>query len=65
MQNRRVHILENGSWGAVAGRKIEEILSTLKGFEIAEEKISIKSALKAEQLEGLEKLAEDIASEVK
>lgn len=64
LQNKKVHIIENGSWGAVAGRKIEEILSTLKGFEIAEEKISIKSALKDGQLESLEKVAEKIASEV-
>lgn len=64
LQNRKAYIMENGSWGAVAGRKMEEILTSLKGFEVSEEKISIKSALKEEQLESLEKLAEKISAEV-
>ncbi len=64
LQNRKAYIMDNGSWGAVAGRKMEEILTSLKGFEVSEEKISIKSALKEEQLESLEKLAEKISAEV-
>ena len=65
LQNRKAYILDNGSWGAVAGRKTEEILSSLKGFEVAEDKLSIKSSLKEEQLADLEKLAEKISSDVK
>lgn len=65
LQNRKAYILDNGSWGAVAGKKMEEILSSLKGFEVDEERISLKSALKAEQLEKLQELAEKISSEVR
>ncbi len=64
LQNRTAYIVENGSWGAVAGRKIEEILSTLKDFRIDEEKISVKSALTEAQLESLEQLVDKISREV-
>lgn len=65
LQNRKAYIMDNGSWGAVAGRKMEEILSSLKGFEICEEKISLKSALKEDQLSLLDALAEKIATELR
>ncbi len=65
LQNRKAYIIDNGSWGAVAGRKMEEILTSLKGFEIEDEKISVKSALKEEQLENLENIAEKIATEMR
>ena len=65
LQNRKAYIFDNGSWGAVAGKKMEEILSSLKGFEVDEEKISMKSSLKEEQLENLDRLAEKISSELR
>lgn len=65
LQNRKAYILDNGSWGAVAGRKMEEILTSLKGFETDEEKVSLKSSLKEEQLERLQNLAEKISSELR
>ena len=65
LQNRKAYILDNGSWGAVAGRKMDEILSSLKGFEVDEEKISMKSSLKEEQLENLDRLAEKISFELR
>ncbi len=65
LRNRKAYIIENGSWGAVAGRKMEEILSALKDFQIDEEKISVKSALKEEQREDLEKLAEKISADMR
>ncbi len=65
LQNRKAYIIDNGSWGAVAGRKMEEILSSLKGFDLYDEKISLKSALKEEQLSLLDALAEKIATELR
>ncbi len=65
LQNRKAYIIDNGSWGAVAGRKMDEILTSLKGFEVDEEKLSLKSSLKEEQLENLDKLAEKISSELR
>lgn len=65
LQNRKAYILDNGSWGAVAGRKMEEILASLKGFELGEEKVSLKSSLKEEQLSVMEKLAVEISSELR
>ena len=60
MQNRDVAILENGSWALLAGKKIKEILSTMKNINLIGDSIAIKSALKEEQLSSIEKMAEDI-----
>lgn len=65
LQNRKAYILDNGSWGAVAGRKMEEILLSLKGFEVDEERISLKSALKEDQLEKMQALVEKISVELR
>ena len=61
LQNRKVALIENGSWAATSGKVMGEILSGLKGFTFYEQKVSLKSALQPEQLEQLEELAEAIA----
>ncbi len=65
LQNRRVFILENGTWAASAGKQMAEILSSLKNIEIDEEKISIKSSLNKNGHDQIQSLAEKIANEIK
>lgn len=48
LQNRKVGIIENGTWAPVAGRQIAAILDTMKNMTIAG-KLTIKSCLKKEQ----------------
>ena len=57
-QSRRIGIIENGSWGPMAGRIITEYVQGFKNCEIAAPVVTIKSALNAESRKALEELAE-------
>lgn len=56
--NRRVGIIENGSWAPVAGRIMKEKLSEMKGLEIVEPVVTIRSRIK--DLSSLEQLDENL-----
>lgn len=49
LQNRRMFLMENGSWAPTAGRKMSEVLATMKNMPV-EGVLSMKSALKSEAL---------------
>ena len=57
LQNRTAGIIENGSWGPVAGKLMKEILSKMKNITVLEPTITVKSALKEEQLTAIDELA--------
>ena len=57
-QNRKVGIIENGSWAPSAGRAMRALLEPLKNVSIVEPQITIKSSLKRADLAGLEALAD-------
>ncbi len=57
-QSRRIGIIENGSWGPLAGRLITEYVQGFKNCEIAAPVVTIKSSLNAESRKALEELAE-------
>lgn len=60
LQNRKIAIIENGSWAPVAGKLMTDLISQLKNIEIIENKVTLKSTLKENQLEELENLAKAI-----
>lgn len=45
-QNRRVALVENGSWAPTAARTMRAVLETMKNITICENTVSIKSAYK-------------------
>lgn len=47
-QNRKVAILENGSWAPSAARKMKSYLEPMKNVELAEKVVTIKSTMKEE-----------------
>ena len=59
-QNRRVALMENGSWAPQAVRIMKEMLSACKNIEIVEPAVTIRGALKPEQTADLEALADAI-----
>jgi len=63
IQNRRVAIIENGSWAATSGGLIRETLGKCKNIAIIENKVSILSGLKAAQLSDIESMAEAIGAD--
>ena len=64
LQNRKVAIMENGSWAAASGGLMKEAMGKLKGIEFIGDKISLKSALKEDQLAELDAVADAIAAEI-
>ncbi len=65
LQNRKVAIINNGSWAPVCGNLISDIVSTWKNTEILGEKIQVKSVLKPDQRAELVNLAETIVNSMK
>ncbi|MBQ8506268.1 MAG: flavin reductase [Clostridia bacterium] len=61
LQNRTVALIENGSWAPTAAGLMRKELSSLKGTEFIELPITIKSALKDNQLADIDHLAQAIA----
>ena len=57
-QNRRVALVENGSWAPQAVRVMKEMLAGCKNVEIVEPTVTIRGTLKQEQTADLEALAE-------
>ena len=57
-RNRKVGILENGSWAPTAARTIKGLLEPMNGVEILEPVVTIRSALHDEDLPKLEELAD-------
>ena len=53
-QNRKVGIIENGSWAPMAGKKIKEFLTGMKNIEIVEPTVTVKSAMKQKTIKELE-----------
>ena len=62
LKNRKFSIIENGSWAPTAGKLIREAVGSLPGAEIIEPVITIKSALREDQLKDLDALADNIAA---
>lgn len=61
LSNRCVSFIENGSWALSAGKKMEEMICSLKNMTLIDETISVKSSVKCEINELLENLAKKIA----
>jgi flavorubredoxin len=59
-QNRKVGIIENGSWGPTAGRTMKGILETMKNVTIVDPMVTIKSVMKDSDIPALEALADSI-----
>ena len=64
MQKRKVALLQNGSWAATAGTQMQKLFEEMKEIQILQPQLTLKSALKTEQLVGFEELAGLIASDL-
>ena len=64
LQNRRVAVIENGSWAPASGKVMRELIAPMKNMEFVADNITLKSALAAGQEEALAALADVIAGEI-
>ncbi len=62
LQNRKVVLIQNGSWAPTCGFAMKTILENIKGTEIIDESVCLKSTLKEEQLAELDLLADKIVN---
>lgn len=59
-QNKRVALVENGSWAPTAGKVMREMLSQMKDVEIIEPMVTIRSRMKDSDLPQLEAMIEEL-----
>ena len=65
LQSRPVAVIENGTWAATAGGLIKAELAKCKNLTVLEDTLSLKSALKPEQSEALDKLVAALCDTMK
>ena len=58
--NRKVGVVENGTWDPMAAKKMTEILATLKNVTLAETVVTVKSTLNAESEAAMDKLVAEL-----
>ena len=59
-QNRKVGIIENGSWAPNSGKLMKELFEKMKDISICSTMVTIKSAMKTDNIEQMENLAKEI-----
>lgn len=59
-QNRKIGIVENGTWAPSAGKCMKEIISQMKDMDLIEPMVTIKSTLDENSIKDLGILAENI-----
>ena len=60
VQNRKVALLENGTWAATSGKQMRELVMSMKNMDIITEEITVKSTLKEEQYGAVVALADQL-----
>ena len=64
LQNRRVALIENGSWAPQSGKLMRAAVEEMKGMTIVGDTLTLKSSMKENQTAQLEMLAQTIAAEL-
>ena len=59
-QNKKVGLIENGSWAPLANKVMKDLLSPMKNITICENTVTIKSTYKDENLEAINNLNEEM-----
>ena len=59
-RNRKVGLIENGTWAPMAAKGMKEHLAALQGMEICPTVVTVKGSMTAETIVSMEKLAEEI-----
>lgn len=62
-QNRKVAIIENGSWAPMAGKKMKEHFEGMKNITLCDTVVTIKSALNDTSKEQLNRLADELMAD--
>ena len=60
VQSRTVALMENGSWAPSSAKQVRALLDEMKGMEILEPVVTVKSALKEDSMNSLRELADTL-----
>lgn len=60
VQKRTVALLENGSWAPTSAKQVRALLEEMKGMEILEPVVTVKSSLKEDSLNSIKELTDAI-----
>ena len=58
--NRRVALMENGSWAPSAARVMKEMVGTMKSIDLVDQVVTIRSRMKESDIPALEALADAV-----
>ena len=61
-RNRKVGIIENGSWAPTAGRIMRNMLEEMKSIEIVEPVVTVKSCMKSMDISAMTSLVDSLLS---
>ncbi len=64
LQNRTIGIVENGTWGCMAGKQMRAFLETMKNMVVLDEQVTLLSAMNEESDKQIHTLVERLQSEV-
>ena len=64
-QKRDAAVIENGTWALSAGKKMSEILGSMKEINIIAPVLSIKSSLKEDQMGAIKEMADALSESVR
>lgn len=59
-QNRKIAMIENGSWAPSAAKTMKSVLQEMKDITLIEPSVTIQSTMKQNTIEQMEKLADNI-----
>ncbi|MBR3152482.1 MAG: FprA family A-type flavoprotein [Clostridia bacterium] len=59
-QNKKVGIIENGSWAPMAAKNVKEILEGMKNIEICDTVVTIKTRMSKQNEEDMKKLVNEL-----
>lgn len=65
VQKRTIGILENGSWACKSGDLMRELLDSMKGMNVLDERISLQSALHDDQMQTIDQFADALIESMK
>ncbi|MCI1655837.1 MAG: FprA family A-type flavoprotein [Lachnospiraceae bacterium] len=65
LQNRKVSIIENGTWAIKSGDKMQEKIDSMKNMTLVGDRVTIQSAMTAENEAQLDALADAIIASMK
>lgn len=59
-QNRKVALIENGTWAAMAGKLMKTAFEAMKNIQVCEKIVTIKSAMNDKNVEDMYELADEL-----